>query len=462
LEQAGKILFTTSYIRDRSDLYNWMQTNVSYKSRLHAERSISAGLRFIKQNIPQIEIMEYPTWEQYVNKLNEGWDIVGFSFYLNETHEIIEMTKKAREVGVPELWGGNYGALTKDVHSYFDRVFLGYSEHKIAHTLGYKINKIVHPPLIVPAGLPNLNLNWMGVLFTTRGCSIKCTFCQSPSFEDKVEKIPIDSIERVLAYYKKMGVGNVVILDENFGMNPKHADAVVALFKKYNLLWWTMTRADFITKKLDAWDNGKLGLAGVGLGLESFNSEVLERINKKERAQEIIEAVKLVHERGIGVIGYYMIGFDIEDRESIKHSLRSLGELKLEATQLCIITPFPETPLWDEIYDKYGIFEEDWHKYNAKHLVWNHPTIPPKDMEELMHFGFDQANPRRTTLRRLRTIGVGTLRAKGFSGIGEMAKNIYRSNVVFRSLAQPVMFNGFDTSNQEIPNIDIGVIRGDK
>ena len=444
MERAKRVLFSTAYIRDRSDIYNWMQTNVSYKSYLHAHRTISAGLRFIKQNIPSIEILEYPAWEQYLNKLKEGWDIVGFSFYLNETHEIMKMAKKAREFGVPELWGGNYGVLTGDVQPHFDRIFLGYSERKIAKTLGYKVNGIVHPPLIVPAGLPNLNINWMGVLFTTRGCTIKCTFCQSPSFEEKVEKIPIESIERVLAYYRRMGVGNVVILDEYFGMNPKHADAVVALFKKYRLLWWTMTRADFISKKLDAWDDGKLGLAGVGLGLESFNSDVLERINKREKAQEILDAVKLVHKKGIGVIGYYMIGFDIEDRKSIKQSLKKLGELNLEATQLCIITPLPKTPLWDEIDEKYGIFEKDWHRYNTKHLVWNHPTISPKEMEGLLFFGFAQANPKRTVIRRLRKIGVGTLKTKGFSGMGEFAKNLYRSNVVYRKLPQPLMFDGFD------------------
>jgi radical SAM superfamily enzyme YgiQ (UPF0313 family) len=442
LEPKKKVLFTTAYIRDRSELYNWMQTNVSYKSRLHAERSISAGLRFIKQNIPDIEILEYPSWEEYINKLKEEWDIVGFSFYLNETHEIIQMVKKAKEMGIPEIWGGNYGVLTKEVQPYFDRIFLGYSEHKIAEMLGYEVKEIVHPPLIVPAGLPNLNLNWMGVLFTTRGCAIKCTFCQSPSFEEKIDKIPIESIDRVLAYYKRIGVGNVVILDEYFGMNPRHADAVVALLKKYRLLWWTMTRADFISKKLDSWDDGRLGLGGVGLGLESFNQEVLERINKKEEAHEVVQSVNELHGRGIGVIGYYMIGFDIEDRNSIKQSLNELGELKLDATQLCIITPLPQTPLWDEIDENYGIFEKDWHKFNTKHLVWNHPTISPKEMEELLYYGFDRANPRRTVFRRLRKIAVGTLKTKGYSGVGEMIKNVYRSNVVFKRLDQPVIFDG--------------------
>lgn len=440
--EKKRVLFTTAFIRDKNDLYNWMQTNVTWKSLLHAERKISAALRFIKQNIPQIEIMEYPTWEQFVNKLKEGWDVVGFSFYLNEVGEVIKMIEKAMEMGIKEIWGGNYGVLTEEVQPYFDRIFIGYAEQEIAKALDYEIKEIIHPPLIVPAGLPNLNLNWMGVLFTTRGCALNCSFCQSPSFVDKVTKIPIESIERVLAYYKKIGLGAVVILDEFFGMNSRHANEVVNLLKKYNMFWWTMTRADLIYKKIDEWDDGKLGLGGLGLGLESFNQEVLEKINKKAEAEEIIRIVKELHERSIGIIGYYMIGFDIETTASIKQDLKRLGELKIDATQICIITPLPKTPLWDEISEKYGIFEKDYRKFNAKHLTWNHPTISPKEMEELLYYGFNLANPRRSVFRRLEKIIIGTVKTHGFSGVGSLFKNLYRSNVVYGRLEQPILFDG--------------------
>ncbi len=441
MPEKKRVLFTTCYIRDENDIYNWMQSNVTWKSFLHAERRISPGLRFIKQNIPFIEIMEYPTWEQFVDKLKEGWDVVGLSFYLNEVTEIKEMAKKAKEMGIKEIWGGNYGALTEDVQPYFDRIFIGYAEQEIAKALDYEIKELVHPPLIVPAGLPNINLSWMGVLYTTRGCAFGCRFCQSPSFANKVSKIPLESVERVLRYYKKLGLGAVIILDEFFGLNPKHADAVVELLKKYKMFWFTMTRADLIYKKLDKWDDGSLRLGGLGLGLESFNQEVLEMINKKAEAEEIIKIVTELHQRGIGIIGYYMIGFDIETRDSIKKDLNRLAEIKLDATQICIITPLPQTPIWDEISEKYGIFEKDYRKFNAKHLVWNHPTISPSEMRELLHLGFDMTNPRRSVFRRLRKIFGGTLKSYGFSGVGNLIKNLYKSNITYRKMEQPLLFD---------------------
>lgn len=441
MKPHNKVLFTTAYIRDQSDIYNWMQTNVTWNSKLHAERRISPGLRFIKQNIPFIEILEYPTWEQFVDKLKEGWDIVGFSFYLNEVHEVIKMIETARKMGITEIWGGNYGILTKEVQPYFDRIFIGYAEHEIAEALDYKLKEIVHPPLIVPAGLPGLHLNWMGVLFTTRGCAMKCKFCQSPRFVGKVSKIPLESIERVLAYYEKIGLGAVVILDEFFGMGIKHANEVVSLLKKYKAFWFAMTRADLIYKKLEKWDDGTLGLGGVGLGVESFNQDVLEKIDKKAEAEETIQIILDLHKRNIGVIGYYMVGFDIETPDSIKQGLKRLAKIKLDATQLCIITPLPQTPLWDEIEEKYGIFEKDYHKFNTKHLVWNHPTISPKEMEGLLHYGFDLTNPRRSVFRRLDKVIIGTVKTHGLAGVGILFKNVYRSNIVYGRLKQPVLFD---------------------
>ncbi|UCF08860.1 MAG: radical SAM protein [Thermoplasmata archaeon] len=444
MARGKKVLFATAYIRDRSDLYNWMQSNVTYRSRLHAERTISAGLRFIKQNMPVIEILEYPTWDAYVHKLREGFDIVGFSFYLNETHELIDMIRKARDMGIPEIWGGNYGVLTKEVQSHFDRIFTGYSEIEIGEALGYEVGNIVHPPLIVPVGFSGMNLTWMGVLFTTRGCGLACRFCQTPTFANKISTLPMESIERVLAYYRKMGIGFVIILDEFFGMKSQHAKAVIELLKKYRMLWWCMTRADLIAKKYNSWNaDGKLGLAGVGLGLESFNQDVLEKINKKEEAEDIIESVNFLSKKNVGVIGYYMIGFDCETRDSIKTDLENLAALKLAAAQICIIMPLPATPLWDEIEENYGIFEKDWHKFNAKHLVWNHPSISSEEMKDLLNYGLSKSNPRTGVLRRVRKIGYGAIKTTGMSGMGEILKNLYRSNVVYRSLPQPLLFGGF-------------------
>jgi hypothetical protein len=83
-----KILLCTVYKRFKHDVYDYFGANTSSSLfRFSLPRVNSFGLRFLKQNIPEIEILEYPTWSEYQEKINETqWDVVGFSFYLNEIH----------------------------------------------------------------------------------------------------------------------------------------------------------------------------------------------------------------------------------------------------------------------------------------------------------------------------------------------------------------------------------------
>ncbi|MCU0637183.1 MAG: radical SAM protein, partial [Methanothrix sp.] len=138
------------------------------------------------------------TGREYQKKLQEGWDVVGLSFYLSETHEAIEMVEAARAAGAGEVWAGNYGALTTAVQDKFDRIYVGYSERELAPYFGRQIKDIIHPPLIEYLNTPfNLKLNIYGVLFTTRGCPVGCKFCQTPVFCNKPNIISLESIERV-------------------------------------------------------------------------------------------------------------------------------------------------------------------------------------------------------------------------------------------------------------------------
>ena len=108
----SRVLLTTVH-RDFG-LYDYFRENApeGFAWRFRMPRQISFGLRFLRQNIPGIEILEYPTRAEYRQALERGWDAVGFSFYLEESNQILQMAQQARDAGVARLWAGNYGALT--------------------------------------------------------------------------------------------------------------------------------------------------------------------------------------------------------------------------------------------------------------------------------------------------------------------------------------------------------------
>jgi radical SAM superfamily enzyme YgiQ (UPF0313 family) len=421
-------LISTVYRRNKNDIYDYFRVNPSRSIfRFSFPRINSFGLRFLKQNISEIEILEYPSWDEYQRKVNqEKWDVVGFSFYLNEIHEILDMVNYARKRNIPELWAGNYGALTESIQHHFDRVFIGYCENEIARELGKQVSNedIIHPPITTFVSYYGFKLICQGYLFTNRGCNFRCNFCQTPVFCKKPCKIPIDSIENVLKYYKKLGINELIIPDESFGLFKNHAEEVVDLLDKYGFYWIPMVRADILEERLDDWS--KKGLIGVLVGIENFNQNVLDSIGKKEKIEEILSVVKSLKKKNKFIDGLYMIGFPEETVDSIKQDIKKVAALKMDITQLCVITPLPGTPLWRDIEEKYGIFDKDWHHYNAKHLVWNHPNIKPKEMRDIFINAFKIIYP---PIRVFETSLGFTTRYMGYRGVGGGLKYLLRQSI---------------------------------
>lgn len=440
----SRVLFTTAY-RNEREPYDYIGANSRSRwFRFRWPRNQSFGLRFLKQNIPEIEITEFPTSGEYERKLAEGWDVVGISFYLSETEEALEMADAARKSGaVGEVWAGNYGALTPSIQEKFDRVFVGYAENQVAPFFNRTIEKIVHPPLIEHLDSSfGLKLNIYGALFTIRGCSVGCKFCQAPSFCNRPSPLPLESIERVLSYYRDHKINVVLIEDESFGANRRHADMVVDLLDEYGMVWGCMARADYLRKKIPEWVEmrtrpdpvtGKKsrhvkGFAGAAIGIENLHQEKLDDINKKEGTEDVLETVRLLQKYGLGTVGYYMIGFPEDTRQSLKTDIKDLANLKLDITQICIMTPLPQTKLWDELEENYGIFEEDWHRFDMKHLVWNHQNIPPAEMEEILGWSLKQVYNRMTPLRTSFRVWANAYRYAGVAGMKEVASYVSRAN----------------------------------
>ncbi|MGC9514674.1 B12-binding domain-containing radical SAM protein [Methanocrinis sp.] len=447
LEQKSaspRVLFTTVY-RNETKPYDYIGANSRSRwFRFRWPRNQSFGLRFLKQNIPEIEIAEFPTFEDYRRRLAEGWDVVGLSFYLSETEEALEMADLARASGkVGEVWAGNYGALTPEIKEKFDRVFVGYAESQVAPYFGRTAERIVHPPLIEHLDTTfGLKLNIYGALFTIRGCSVGCKFCQAPCFCNRPSPLPLESIDRVLSYYQEQGIKVVVIEDESFGANRRHADRVVDLLDEHEMVWGCMARADYLRDKIDewaemrrtpkrrscGWRNPVSGFAGAAIGIENFHQEVLDDVTKRERAEEILETVERLQHHGLGTVGYYMIGFAGDTKGSMKEDIERLAALKLDLTQICVLTPLPKTELWEEIDRRYGIFDRDYHHYDGKHLVWNHPSITPSEMERVLDRSMRRVNPRTAPLRSSARIWKKAYQEAGLAGIRELLSYIFRAN----------------------------------
>jgi radical SAM superfamily enzyme YgiQ (UPF0313 family) len=203
----------------------------------------------------------------------------------------------------------------------------------------------------------------------------------------------------VLTCYADHGVVDLLIPDENFGILPGHARAVGELLARHGMLWTVMTRVDYLLQHFDEWKSQ--GLAGVMIGIESLAQEELNTLNKRGNLESLYKAVELCRRHRIVTVGFYIIGLESDTEESIRASIEELAAMRFDMVQVCILTPLPQTPLWQRIQDRYGIDDQDYSHFDGKHLVWRHPALTEEQLEGLLDWSFKTLYPRTNFVRTI-------------------------------------------------------------
>ncbi len=434
VNSSSRVLFTSPVqpIGGASaDVFSWNKKPSSV--RLFLSFLNHPGLGFLKANLP-IDILEYPSQSKFDAALQTKPDILGISFYINETEIAIKMAEQARASGVREVWAGNYGAYTPAMKRYFDRVFTGWGEAAVRRALGLDAQPkvaLVHPELYGAFG-SNLfsSVIVSGTLFTSRGCPWTCSFCQTPDFYGKAQQVPLSEIERIVRVYHSRGVSTINIIDENFGTFKSHAKTVVEILHRYGMRWVALTRVDTLSENFDHWLAH--GLLGAHLGIESLNAEALGGVRKRVEQQATVALLRRMSAHNLFVQAFYILGFEEDTPESVRRDIRELATLDVDLVQVQVLTPYPETAQTREIEQEHGIFDRNLSKYNSRNLVWNHPQITPQQMKELQAWANTQLTGSRRTMRTItKLLAHGGTARVSLQGIRMLAE---RRNPALREL----------------------------
>lgn len=422
------------------DIYSWDKSSKGIRMVMSFLQH--PALAFLQANLP-VRVLHYPDWDDFSRSLNPVPDVLGISFYINETEQALEMARHARKLGVKEIWAGNFGAYTPEIYHEFDHVFHGWAEDKIAELIGFnndEDNKLIHPEIYGVVG-SNLfpRMLFSGTLFTSRSCPYTCNFCQTPDFYGRATKIPLDEIERIVWTYKKRGVSGINIMDENFGTFKTHAQEVVKILHKYKLRWVALTRVDTLRKNFDFWYSH--GMFGAHLGIESLNNRSLNGASKRTDQNDNLEMLKLLGKHNMFVQLFYILGFEEDTVESIKEDIKMLAQQDFDVAQIQVLTPYPRTEQRTLIEQKFGINEFDLRKYNSRNLVWNHPNITATQMKELQLWANRLICTKRRVLRSITKLGLYhgqpklnmegiTLLIKQFGGQYQKLHNEFQSKLL--------------------------------
>jgi len=238
---------------------------------------------------------------------------------------------------------------------------------------------------------------------TARGCPFRCRFCfnhlyNGGKWRAKDTYLVIDEL-RILK--ERFNVGDVVFYDDNFFSNLKRVRSLCGKIIESNLdiKWSTTCRADILARRIDADFANLIKRAGMHIlfvGSESGSQRILtDVIDKEITVDDILGMARASHDYRLRIHTSFMAGLPSETEEERQKTFDLMDRIKeinpdIYITAICIYTPYPGNPLFDEIVSG-GLFQppqslEEWARltfFNCQ-LPW----LSPKECSMMENLAF--------------------------------------------------------------------------
>ena len=163
-------------------------------------------------------------------------------------------------------------------------------------------------------------------MITSRGCPFNCVFCAVHSLTGK--KWRAHSAEYIINHIdvilKKFGVKHISFNDDNLILDIDRFDHILnGLQEKQLKFSWDSRgiRADRITLPL-LQKMKDCGCTYLHIGIESGEQKILDKIvDKHLRLEDVVKAADMCHKVGVGLFGFYVIGFPGETKKDMQKTV---------------------------------------------------------------------------------------------------------------------------------------------
>lgn len=178
-----------------------------------------------------------------------------------------------------------------------------------------------------------------------RGCPYQCTFC-SKTFSGIRLRSVANIIEEAIQLKDRFGITHLHFQDELVLINKKRTLELCARLKELQLWWACQGRIDQVDEDILRTMKDS-GCISVGYGVESVSQSILNSMNKKIKAEDIIPVIKMTRKIGITPVIQYMFGYPGETDETIERTFQFFKALDIPFIG-SPTTPIPGAKLYDD------------------------------------------------------------------------------------------------------------------
>ncbi|HEY40923.1 MAG TPA: radical SAM protein [Dehalococcoidia bacterium] len=210
-------------------------------------------------------------------------------------------------------------------------------------------------------------------IFTARGCPFKCAFCMRVLGTKVRYRSTQNIVNEIQWLSENFHPSRFVAQDETFTMNLRRAhnvaDSIIEQGLHKQMKWDIQTRVDLADYNIFR----RLREAGcdlVGLGIESGNDTILQRIGKGVTVEQAKKAVFAAKKAGLMTSAYYIIGHPNETRDDILKTIAFATKLNTTEVVFGLMVPYPGTEIYQMAINRQGgykVISGDWSDFD-KHL----------------------------------------------------------------------------------------------
>lgn len=351
---------------------------------------------------------------------NEKVDLVGLTAQTPVAPRAYAIAKEFKKRGIPVVMGGVHASmLPEEALQHVDAVVAGEAEEVWPDVIEdlrkgrlkriYQGNGFVEPSKLPIPRRELLNEKFyfpLKLLETTRGCPYHCDFCGvSKFFGFRYRNRPISEIDRELktifhkasvmapALKKVLSIFSkdlpyflkrrlLYIIDSNVAGDRRFCLDLLSLLKGYDLLWWGHAPVSiaFDRKLLEGCSQS--GCIALNIGFESFSAKNLNTMGKGfNQPSRYAEAVKRIHDQGIGIMGTFIIGLDDDDSRVFQRIIDFCINEQLDWALTFIMAPYPGTDSFKRLEKEGRIFCKDWEKYDSLNAVYRPILMSVEELE---------------------------------------------------------------------------------
>jgi len=345
--------------------YELLHGQVTRAQGMFSPRSLHTqfSLDYIAANLDvPTTVLQYPSREELIRELKEGYDYVGIAFIMATFHIMEEMVQLIRKHSPgTKIILGSYGTVLSDdvLKQYGDHICREEGVAFMRRLLGEPEIQMpyAHPTVINPMRIFGKKVSQSGMVFAGLGCANGCDFCCTSHFFKRrhIRLLPSgkDIYGAVRHYHEIDPEMSIMVMDEDFLLNKRRAmefrDCVVEGGKAISVFCFASVRA---LSRYTVTEIMEMGIDGMWIGYEGTRSGY-----DKQSGRPVSEVFTEFREHGITILASMILGFPYQTPEIIQEELDGLLSLTPAFSQFLIYGPVPGTPFFKHVKDN-NLFHE--------------------------------------------------------------------------------------------------------